>query len=94
MADTEKGGRIFQSYWCNVPEQIKVGDYVSVKGQILRYNSTYEIKHGDVLLLERKLSEGFDNIEVGTSATKLLLNGQILILRGDKIYTLTGAEVK
>ena len=94
MADTENGGRIFQSYWCNVPEQIKVGDYVSVKGQILRYNSTYEIKHGDVLLLERKLSEGFDNIEVGTSATKILRDGQIFILRGDKIYTLTGAEVK
>lgn len=94
MADTENGGRIFQSYWCNVPEQIKVGDYVSVKGQILRYNSTYEIKHGDVLLLERKLSEGFDNIEVGTSATKILRDGQILILRGDKTYTLQGQEVK
>ena len=94
MADTENGGRIFQSYWCNVPEQIKVGDYVSVKGQILRYNSTYEIKHGDVLLLERKLPEGFDDIEVGTSATKVLRDGQILILRGDKTYTVTGQEVK
>ena len=94
MADTKNGGKVFQGYWCNVPEQIKVGDYVSVKGQILRYNSTYEIKHGDVLLLERKLSEGFDDIEIGTSATKILRDGQIFILRGDKTYTLQGQEVK
>ena len=29
-----------------------------------------------------------------SSATKILRNGQIFILRGDKIYTLTGQEVK
>lgn len=94
MADTENGGKVFQSYWCNVPEQIKVGDYVSVKGNILRYNSNYEIKHGDVLLLERKSPEGVDEIRVEKSATKLLRNGQIFILRGNKTYTLTGQEVK
>ena len=94
MADTENGGKVFQSYWCNVPEQIKVGDYVSVKGNILRFNSTYEIKHGDVLLLERKSSEGIDDIEVTPQATKILQNGQIYILRGDKTYTVQGQEVK
>jgi len=94
MADTENGGKVFQSYWCNVPEQIKVGDYVSVKGNILRYNSNYKIKHGDVLLLERKSTEGIDDIEVDQPATKILRDGQILILRGDKTYTITGAEVK
>ena len=94
MADTENGGKVFQSYWCNVPEQIKVGDYVSVKGNILRYNSTYEIKHGDVLLLERKSSEGIDDIEVTPQASKILRNNQILILRGNRIYTLQGQEVR
>ena len=94
MADTENGGRVFQGYWCNVPEQIKVGDYISVKGEILRYNSTSEIKHGDVLLLERKLTEGFDDIEVGISATKIFRDGQIFILRGNKTYTLTGQRVQ
>ena len=94
MADTENGGKVFQSYWCNVPEQIKVGDYVSVKGNILRYNSNYEIKHGDVLLLERKLSEGIDDIEINQPATKILRDGQIFILRGDKTFTLTGQEIR
>lgn len=94
MADTESGGKVFQSYWCNVPEQIKVGDYVSVKGNILRYNSNYEIKHGDVLLLERKSTEGLDDIETANSPTKILHEGQIYIIRGEKMYTITGQEVR
>ena len=94
MADTENGGQVFQCYWGNVPEAIQVGDYVSLKGNILRYNSTYEIKHGDVLLLERKSSEGIDDIEVTSPATKILRDGQILILRGDKTYTITGTAIK
>ena len=94
MADTENGGQVFQCYWGNVPEAIQVGDYVSLKGNILRYNSTYEIKHGDVLLVERKSSEGIDDIEVTSPATKILRDGQILILRGDKTYTITGTAIK
>jgi len=37
-------------------------------------------------------SDGY--INANSQAIKLLLNGQILILRGDKIYTLTGQEIK
>ena len=94
MADAENGGKIFQSYWCNVPEQIKVGDYVSVKGHILRYNSTYEIKHGDVLLLERKSSEAIENIEIDENYNKVLHEGHIYIKRGENIFTLLGQIVK
>lgn len=36
----------------------------------------------------------FHSLESRSEASKILLNGQIFILRGDKIYTLTGAEVK
>jgi len=94
MADTENGGEVFQGYWCNVPEQIKVGDYVSVKGNILRYNSTYEIKHGDVLLLERKSTETVESINSTNVPSKTLREGQIYIIRGDKTYTLQGQELK
>ena len=94
MADTENGGNVFQSYWCNVPEQIKVGDYVAVKGNILRYNSTYEIKHGDVILLERKSTQALEDLKATSTPTKILRDGQILILRGDKTYTLQGQEVE
>jgi hypothetical protein len=94
MADTENGGKVFESYWCNVPEQIKVGDYVSVKGNILRYNATYEIKHGDVILIERKSIETLDNIEAPDSLSKTLRDGQLYILRGDKTYNITGQIVR
>ena len=35
-----------------------------------------------------------DNVDASTAPRKLLHNGQILILRGDKTYTLTGQEVQ
>ena len=35
-----------------------------------------------------------DNDTVSSKATKLLRNGQIFILRGDKVYTVTGQEVR
>ena len=94
MSDAENGGKVFQSYWGNISEQIKVGDYVSVKGKIMRYNSTYEMKHGAVLLLERNIRDGLDNIGATGSPKKVLYDGQIYILRGDKTYTLTGQIVK
>ncbi|MBQ7997708.1 MAG: leucine-rich repeat protein, partial [Paludibacteraceae bacterium] len=44
MADTQNGGKVFESYWGNVTEKMLVGDKVSVEGKIMRYNSIYEIK--------------------------------------------------
>lgn len=41
-----------------------------------------------------KNTEDIENTIVRTEAQKILRNGQIFILRGEKIYTLTGAEVK
>ena len=40
-------------------------------------------------------SEGIDNVQSGkVQGTKVFIDGQIFILRGDKTYTITGAEVK
>ena len=39
-------------------------------------------------------TEGFENILTGKNAAKVLIDGQIFILRGEKFYTLQGAEVK
>ena len=39
-------------------------------------------------------SQGIDEVHTAKDASKLLRDGQIFILRGDKTYTLTGAEVK
>ena len=41
-----------------------------------------------------ELSEGFEAVFSGENAAKILRNGQIYLLRGDRTYTLTGQEVK
>jgi hypothetical protein len=39
-------------------------------------------------------AEGIDQVETHTQGTKLFRDGQVLILQGDKTYTVTGQEVK
>ena len=52
------------------------------------------VKEDMTIKAQYEKSEGIDNIFTGENATKVLINGQILILRGDKTYTLQGQEVK
>lgn len=56
------------------------------------FSPQWEIKNFTV---KEAISTALGNtIEHFSSATKILRNGQIYILRGDKIYTLTGQEAK
>ena len=48
------------------------------------YTATYEANS----------REGVNNIYLDPQAQKILINGQVLIQRGDKLYTLQGQEVK
>lgn len=75
--DDEKGtAKTFEGYWCNLPEgesALSIGDKVIIKGYLMRYNSTYEIKNGDITILERAsgiYSTYFqDNNETGATST-------------------------
>lgn len=55
--DDEKGSKkTFEGYWCNMPEgeaALNIGDKVVIKGFLMRYGTTYEMKNGDVTILER-----------------------------------------
>lgn len=56
--DDEKGTtKTFQAYWCNMPEgedtPLHVGDKVVIKGFLMKYNTTAEMKNGDITILER-----------------------------------------
>ena len=96
MADTKNGGKVFESYWGNVPEVVHVGDKVSVTGNLMLYNTTSEIKNGDVVIIEHA-PQAIEQIndQIGKCKNeKILRNGQILILLGEKVYTVTGQEVK
>lgn len=63
--DDEKGSkRTFNSYWGNMPEgesALNVGDKVVLKGLLMRYNETYQIKNGEITILERA-DVSFDTI--------------------------------
>ncbi len=56
MDDVKGGKKIFEGYWCNMPEgeaALNIGDKVVIKGFLMRYGTTYEMKNGDVTILER-----------------------------------------
>ena len=43
----------------------------------------------------RSMDQAIEDIQAGTEGvTKVLIDGQIFILRGEKIYTLTGQELR
>ena len=60
MDDAKGTKKTLQGYWCNLPAEeveanrpLNVGDKISLKGKIINYNNTPEIKNGDVTILER-----------------------------------------
>lgn len=57
--DDEKGSkRTFQGYWCNMPDgesPLNIGDKVVIKGFLMNFKNTAEMKNGDVTILERAI---------------------------------------
>lgn len=55
MADTKDGGQVFEAYWADLPEGVSeftVGSKVRITGNIMKYNTTPEIKNAKVEILE------------------------------------------
>lgn len=95
MADTKDGGNVFEIYLGNVAEKMIIGDYVSCIGHLTRYDNICEMKNPDVSLISRSQEAGVEEVaEYTNTPTKFLRDGQILILRGEKVYTVTGQEVR
>ena len=57
VADTKDGGQVLNSYYCNVPRALVVGDYVQMVGKLTKYNTTPQMKNGDVTILEEPAPE-------------------------------------
>lgn len=65
---------------------------VKFKGDIVLESvdkATYDAYH-----IIPQSTQAIDNTEVQEKARKMMINGQLLILRGDKIYTVTGSLVQ
>lgn len=81
---------VFQSFFCNVPEEMAVGMKVEMIGKLSKYNTTAQMKNGDVTILEKPVAApkilGADVFETSTEVT-------ITAEEGLKIfYTLNGDD--
>ena len=91
VADTKYGGQVLQSYYCNVPQVLKVGDYIQMFGKLTKYNSTPQMKNGDVTIAEEPVIEEptiecKDALDFGATAYNNEVEGQTLEVTG---YNLT-----
>lgn len=57
----------------------------------MRYNSTAQIKNGDVVVLSQ--GTGVDDVVIRKTFDKILRDGQLLIIRDDKTYNVMGQEL-
>ena len=57
VSDTKGGANTLYSYWCNVPQELVVGDYIQMFGKLTKYNEKNQMKNGDVTLAEEPVIE-------------------------------------
>ena len=57
----------------------------------MRYNSTAQIKNGDVTVLS--YGTGIDDVVIRKTFDKILRDGQLLIIRDGKTYNVMGQEL-
>lgn len=101
MSDTREDGSghySFEAYKCYISNEIRVGDYVFVTGQVTKYvgtsgNATIEIKYGTAAFAHAPQS-GLDAAAIIETSVKVLRDGQLYILRDGHLYNIQGAEVK
>ena len=57
VSDTKGGANTLYSYWCNVPQELVVGDYIQMFGKLTKYYEKNQMKNGDVTILEEPTPE-------------------------------------
>lgn len=73
---------------------IEEGDEVTLKGVYSFINDTHEIANAIFVSRRKGSATSLDNANPPSAAQKLIRDGQILIMRGEKTYTLQGQEAK
>jgi hypothetical protein len=91
LSDENGGAKQFQAFWAYVPDFFQVGDKVAVTGILQNYKGTIEISDGEATLLS---ATAVEDVTVGATPVKVIENGQVLIIRGEHIYNVLGAQVK
>jgi len=86
---------VFQSYYCNVPEAMAAGMKVEMIGKLSKYNTTAQMKNGDVTILEKPVAApkilGADAFETSTEVTITAEEGMQIFYTLDGITPTTGS---
>ena len=85
MADSKDGGKVFEAYYANLPEGVSeftVGSKVTITGNIMKYNTTPEIKNATVVILEQGsgTESGSDNTSSTTTGNGITIDGTTVTL--------------
>lgn len=91
LSDVNGGEKQFQAFWAFVPDFFEVGDKVAITGILQNYKGTIEISDGEAVLLNETAVE---DVLVENTPVKVVKNGQMYIMQGNKVYTIIGTQVK
>ena len=98
MADTQDGGQVLQAFRVKpvseVEQGLQVGDFVEVTGTLVLYgdNKVPEVNAGGTVKLIQKTA--VDNIIINQNITKIILNGQLMIIKNGVYYNAQGQVIK
>ena len=86
----------FYAFQTIVPQPVKVGDFVTVQGRIMKYkyesgDYSIQIKGGKCTIVE---STAIGNTTIAEKAVKMIENGQLVIVRNGVKYNAVGAVVE
>mgnify|MGYP003295560034 FL=1 len=79
VSDTKGGANTLQSYYCNVPRVLEVGDKVQMFGQLTKYNTNPQMKNGQVTILPEDAPAATVIVVENTTVAE---NGQNIALTG------------
>lgn len=74
--------------------EIKVGDKVKLVCQIKNYKGTIENADTKLNVEITEQAQGIENVTLTEKAKKVVVDGNVYIIRNNKMYDLTGAQVR
>lgn len=99
IADTKDGGKVLQAYSCapvtDADKEFAVGAYVELVGKLKQYNTTSEVERGTyTVITPADGGTGVEDVVTVEVPVKVIENGQLMIIRGETVYNVLGAQVK
>lgn len=95
----ESEGKDFEVYQCvgklnGTKTEIKVGDKVKLVCQLKNYKGTIENADTKLNVDITEQAQGIENVTLTEKAKKVVVDGNVYIIRNNKMYDLTGAQVR